>query len=68
MTTELINLPCGTVEIVVTRDQFTARGWVTTPPVPTKEAQLKKSIEEAGQSIHRMTLLDRVAGGNILGP
>ena len=48
MTTELINLPCGTVEIVVTQDHITARGWVSSHHlVPTKEAQLKKSIEEA---------------------
>jgi len=48
MTTELINLPCGTVEIVVTQDQFVAHGWVSSHHlVPTKEAQLKKSIEEA---------------------
>ena len=45
MQTELINLPCGTVQIRVSADGITANGWVSSHHlVPPKEAQLKESI------------------------
>ena len=48
MTTELVNLPCGTVEIRVSEDNLTAIGWVSSHHlVPTKEEQLKESIRKA---------------------
>lgn len=48
MTTELVNLPCGTVEIRVVEDNLTAIGWVSSHHlVPTKEEQLKQSIRKA---------------------
>ena len=47
MTTELINLPCGTVEVRVSEDNLTAIGWVSSHHlVPTKELQLKESIRQ----------------------
>ena len=47
MTTELINLPCGTVEVRVSEDNLTAIGWVSSHNlVPTKERQLKESIRQ----------------------
>ena len=48
MNTELINLPCGTVEIRVSEDNLTAIGWVSSHHlVPTKETQLKESLRRA---------------------
>ena len=45
MTTELTNLPCGTVQIRVCEDNICALGWVSSHHlVPTKEAQLKESV------------------------
>ena len=50
MKTELINLPCGTVQINVTQDNITAKGWVSSHHlVPTKEAQLKESIRKMAE-------------------
>ena len=47
MTTELTNLPCGTVQVKVCVNRFCELGWVTSHHlVPTKEAQLKKAIRE----------------------
>ena len=47
MTTELINLPCGTVEVRVSEDNLTAIGWVSSHHlVPTKEEQLKDSVRK----------------------
>ena len=38
MTTEIVNLPCGTVEVRVSEDNLTAIGWVSSHHlVPTKE-------------------------------
>ena len=45
MTTELTNLPCGTVQIKVCEDQICAIGWVSSHHlVPTKEEQLKQRL------------------------
>ena len=45
MTTQLTNLPCGTVEVRVCSDQICATGWVSSHHlVPTKEAQLRESV------------------------
>ena len=45
MTTELTNLPCGTVQLRVCMNQLCELGWVTSHHlVPTKEAQLKQAI------------------------
>ena len=45
MTTELTNLPCGTVQLKVCVNHVCELGWVTSHHlVPPKEAQLKKSI------------------------
>ena len=47
MTTEIINLPCGTVQVRVCANQVCELGWVTSHHlVPTKEAQLKKAIRQ----------------------
>ena len=47
MTTELTNLPCGTVQIRVCEDNLCALGWVSSHHlVPTKEAQLKERIRQ----------------------
>ena len=46
MTTELTNLPCGTVQIKVCQDNICAMGWVSSHHlVPTKETQLKESVQ-----------------------
>ena len=51
MTTELTNLPCGTVEVRVCEDQICATGWVSSHHlVPTKEAQLKMSVNRGMES------------------
>jgi hypothetical protein len=52
MTTELTNLPCGTVQIRVCQDNICATGWVSSHHlVGTKEEQLKQSIRnEAAQA------------------
>ena len=43
MTTELTNLPCGTVQLKVCVNDLCELGWVTSHHlVPTKEAQLKQ--------------------------
>ena len=48
MTTELTNLPCGTVQIKVTEDHLAMIGWVSSHHlVPTKEAQLKEALRRA---------------------
>ena len=48
MTTELINLPCGTVQIKVCEDNICATGWVSSHHlVPTKENQLKDALRRA---------------------
>ena len=48
MTTELINLPCGTVQIKVCEDNMCMSGWVSSHHlVPTKEAQLKEALRRA---------------------
>ena len=48
MTTELINLPCGTVQIKVCEDNMCMNGWVSSYHlVPTKEQQLKKALRRA---------------------
>ena len=47
MTTELTNLPCGTVQIKVCEDQICAIGWVSSHHlVPTKEKQLQERIRQ----------------------
>ena len=47
MTTELTNLPCGTVQVKVCMNHLCELGWVTSHHlVPTKEAQLKKAIRQ----------------------
>ena len=47
MKTELINLPDGCVEIRVSEDNMTAKGWVSSHHlVETKERQLKHSIRQ----------------------
>jgi len=48
MTTELTNLPCGTVQIKVCEDNICATGWVSSHHlVGTKETQLKESLRRA---------------------
>jgi hypothetical protein len=48
MTTELTNLPCGTVQIRVCEDAICAMGWVSSHHlVPPKETQLKESLRRA---------------------
>ena len=45
MTTELTNLPCGTVQLKVCTNHLCELGWVTSHHlVPTKEAQLKQAL------------------------
>ena len=45
MTTELTNLPCGTVQLKVCVNHLCELGWVTSHHlVPTKEAQLKQAL------------------------
>ena len=45
MTTELTNLPCGTVQLKVCANHLCELGWVTSHHlVPTKEAQLKQAL------------------------
>ena len=45
MTTELTNLPCGTVQLKVCANHLCELGWVTSYHlVPTKEAQLKRAL------------------------
>ena len=45
MTTELTNLPCGTVQLKVCVNHLCELGWVTSHHlVPTKEAQLKEAL------------------------
>ena len=45
MTTELTNLPCGTVQLKVCVNHLCELGWVTSHHlVPTKEAQLKRAL------------------------
>ena len=45
MTTELTNLPCGTVQLKVCTNHICELGWVTSHHlVPTKEAQLKQAL------------------------
>ena len=47
MTTELTNLPCGTVQIRVCEDNICATGWVSSHHlVPTKEAQLQQRLRQ----------------------
>ena len=47
MTTELTNLPCGTVQIRVCEDNICATGWVSSHHlVPTKEEQLKQRLRQ----------------------
>jgi hypothetical protein len=51
MTTQLTNLPCGTVEVRVCADQICATGWVSSHHlVPTKEAQLRECVTRDMQS------------------
>ena len=48
MTTELINLPCGTVQIKVCEDNMCMSGWVSSHHlVCTKETQLKEALRRA---------------------
>ena len=48
MTTELINLPCGTVQIKVCEDNMCMSGWGSSHHlVGTKEAQLKEALRRA---------------------
>ena len=48
MTTELINLPCGTVQIKVCQDNMCQIGWVSSHHlVEPKEAQLKEALKLA---------------------
>ena len=48
MSTELTNLPCGTVQIKVCEDNICATGWVSSHHlVPTKENQLKDALRRA---------------------
>ena len=45
MTTELTNLPCGTVQVRVGANHICELGWVSSHHlVPPKEAQLKKVV------------------------
>ena len=47
MTTEITNLPCGTVQIRVCEDNICATGWVKPHHlVPTKEEQLKQRLRQ----------------------
>ena len=47
MTTELTNLPCGTVQLKVCVNHLCELGWVTSHHlVPTKEAQLKQALRQ----------------------
>ena len=46
MTTEIDNLPCGTVQIKVCERNVCIWGWVSSMHlVPTKENQLKERLE-----------------------
>ena len=48
MTTELMTMPSGDVQIRVCEDNMCATGWVSSYHlVPSKEAQLKQSIRNA---------------------
>ena len=48
MTTELTNLPCGTVQVKVCEDNICATGWVSSHHlVGTKETQLRESLRRA---------------------
>ncbi len=50
MTTELTNLPCGTVQLKVCANHLCELGWVTSHHlVPTKEAQLKQALLQRGR-------------------
>ena len=45
MTTELDNLPCGTVQIKVCENNICVWGWVSSHHlVPTKESQLQEVL------------------------
>ena len=47
MTTEITNLPCGTIQIRVSEDTIAAIGFVSSHHlVPSKELQLKDSIRQ----------------------
>ena len=48
MTTEVTNLPCGTVQVKCCEDHICCTGWVSSMHlVEPKEAQLKEAIRNA---------------------
>ena len=65
MTTELTNLPCGTVQLKVCANHLCELGWVTSHHlVPTKEAQLKQALLQRGRiEVSSRDLSTKVAPG-----
>ncbi len=65
MTTELTNLPCGTVQLKVCANHLCELGWVTSHHlVPTKEAQLKQALLQRGRiEVSSRGLSTKVASG-----
>lgn len=71
MTTELTNLPCGTVQLKVCVNHLCELGWVTSHHlVPTKEAQLKQALRhhKTNKGLFKGLELQGCFGVALMGP